>query len=286
MSYRLLAMDMDGTVLNSEKIITPRTEAAIRAAIAAGKDVFFATGRSPMEVEKELSAFPEMRYAMFVSGAIVRDLKTGENIHSVHIPFPIVEKILDIGEKSRGFLAIYAGNNVYAEKKYPDMSLFLGNELGYFTDCKQHLKSGKCRLIGGRYLLVDFTMDATLFAMRHAVGELLRTGYPVILAHVERYAVLHGEFGLLNEWAECGAFLQVNAESLSKNMSFFQKRYIKKLFMRCPIHLVASDAHNLTDRPPSLAEAAGTLTEYFGQEGAEALLWKNPSLVLEGKRIG
>lgn len=118
MSYRLLAMDMDGTVLNSEKIITPRTEAAIRAAIAAGKDVFFATGRSPVEVKKELSAFPEMRCAMFVSGAIVRDLHTGEDIHSVHIPFPIVKKILDIGEKSRGLLAIYAGNNVYADKKY------------------------------------------------------------------------------------------------------------------------------------------------------------------------
>ena len=32
MEYRLLAMDMDGTVLNSDKIITPRTDAAIRAA--------------------------------------------------------------------------------------------------------------------------------------------------------------------------------------------------------------------------------------------------------------
>ncbi len=191
----------------------------------------------------------------------------------------------------------YYGNNIasserafeklclYAENKYPDMTLFLGNELGYFTECRQHLKSGKCRLIGGKYVLVDFTMDATLFSIRHAVGELLRIGYPIILAHVERYAVLHGEFGLLNEWAERGAFLQVNAESLSPNMSFFKKRYIKKLFMRCPIHMVASDAHNLTDRPPSLRQAAETLTEYFGPEGAENLLWHNPSLVLEGKRL-
>ena len=35
MPYRLLAMDMDGTVLNSEKIITPRTDRAIRQALAA-----------------------------------------------------------------------------------------------------------------------------------------------------------------------------------------------------------------------------------------------------------
>lgn len=173
----------------------------------------------------------------------------------------------------------------YAAEKYPDLSLFLGNELGYFTDCKQHLKEGKCRLIGGRYLLVDFTMDATLFAMRHAVSELLRAGYPVILAHVERYRVLHGEFDLLNDWVGSGAFLQVNAESLSPSAPFLFRRYVKKLFSLCPIHLVASDAHDLTERPVSLAGAAKTLTEYYGAGAAEQLLWHNPSLVLEGKRL-
>lgn len=118
MSYRLLAMDMDGTVLNREKVISPRTEAAIRAAIAAGKDVFFATGRAAVEVKEHLDRFPEMRYVMLVSGAVVRDVHTGEDVHSVHIPFPIVEKILEIGRKSRALVAIYAGDGVYVEKKF------------------------------------------------------------------------------------------------------------------------------------------------------------------------
>ena len=189
------------------------------------------------------------------------------------------------GDNRESSLKAFQRLSAYAAKKYPDMELFLGNELGYFTECKQHLKSGGCRLLGGKYVLVDFTMDATLFSMRHAVSELLRAGYFVILAHIERYRVLKGEFELLNDWVRGGAFLQVNAESLSPSASFLTKRYMRRLFAYCPIHLVASDAHGLTERPVSLAEAAATLTEYYGADVAEQLLWTNPSLVLEGKRM-
>ncbi len=45
--YRLLALDIDGTLLNSERVITPRTRAAVLAARAAGMVVVIATGRGP-----------------------------------------------------------------------------------------------------------------------------------------------------------------------------------------------------------------------------------------------
>ena len=116
MNYRLLAMDMDGTVLTSNKVISPRTKEAIHGAIAAGKDVFFATGRAPIEMEEHLRYFPEMRYVMYLSGAIVRDRFTREDLHSVHISLHIVEKIMEIGKKRRALVAIYAGDGVFVEK--------------------------------------------------------------------------------------------------------------------------------------------------------------------------
>ena len=45
--YRLLALDIDGTLLNSERVVTPRTRAAVLAARAAGMLVVIATGRGP-----------------------------------------------------------------------------------------------------------------------------------------------------------------------------------------------------------------------------------------------
>ena len=45
--YHLLALDIDGTLLNSERVVTPRTRAAVLAARAAGMVVVIATGRGP-----------------------------------------------------------------------------------------------------------------------------------------------------------------------------------------------------------------------------------------------
>ena len=45
MAYQLIAVDMDGTLLNS-KDITPRTAAAVTQALARGYHVVMATGRS------------------------------------------------------------------------------------------------------------------------------------------------------------------------------------------------------------------------------------------------
>ena len=43
--YRLLAIDVDGTLVNSSDDLTPATRAALRRAIAAGIHVVLATGR-------------------------------------------------------------------------------------------------------------------------------------------------------------------------------------------------------------------------------------------------
>lgn len=43
--YRLLAIDVDGTLVNSSDELTPATQAALRSATAAGIHVVLATGR-------------------------------------------------------------------------------------------------------------------------------------------------------------------------------------------------------------------------------------------------
>ena len=56
--YRLIALDMDGTLLNSRHEITPRAKRAIEKILARGKQVVFSTGRCIGEMETYLEAFP------------------------------------------------------------------------------------------------------------------------------------------------------------------------------------------------------------------------------------
>jgi len=70
---RLIALDVDGTLLNSRKEILPETIRAVREAAGSGMIVAFATGRAVAELKEQFSALPEMRYAIFSSGAGIYD---------------------------------------------------------------------------------------------------------------------------------------------------------------------------------------------------------------------
>ena len=94
MNYRILAVDMDGTVLNSEKKISPRTEAAIHRAFEEGLQVVFCTGRNLIEVQPYLDLFPEMRYVILCSGGVVKDLQNGENLYHKTLDYDLAKQVI------------------------------------------------------------------------------------------------------------------------------------------------------------------------------------------------
>ena len=77
---QLIALDLDGTVLNTQKHITKRTLDAIRAAIAQGVTVIPATGRLRNGLTQEFLDIEGVRYALTANGAAVLDLQTGERL--------------------------------------------------------------------------------------------------------------------------------------------------------------------------------------------------------------
>lgn len=80
-TYQLLALDMDGTLLTSDKRISPRTLEALRDASARGTTVALSTGRAINELAEYRLAFMDtVRYASLVSGGHVYDLATGQTI--------------------------------------------------------------------------------------------------------------------------------------------------------------------------------------------------------------
>lgn len=73
MQYRLIAVDMDGTLLNAKKEITPANAAAVRAALNAGYHVAIATGRCYSQIQDYLDRFPGLHCAITSSGAAIAD---------------------------------------------------------------------------------------------------------------------------------------------------------------------------------------------------------------------
>ena len=69
--YQLIALDMDGTLLNSKKQLSERNRAALERAAAAGKQIALSTGRCRPELADYLAQIPGIRYLDCSSGALV-----------------------------------------------------------------------------------------------------------------------------------------------------------------------------------------------------------------------
>jgi Cof subfamily protein (haloacid dehalogenase superfamily) len=79
--YRMIAIDLDGTLLSPAGEVTPRTKAAVHTALKAGLLVCFATGRNMTESQMVLDAVAHYDTAVFVGGAMVMDTKQRTTLH-------------------------------------------------------------------------------------------------------------------------------------------------------------------------------------------------------------
>ena len=78
---RLVAVDMDGTLLNRERKITQYTQNVIRRAVSQGVVFAPATGRAVNALPQELKDMEEIRYGIFSNGATIYDLKDDKSVH-------------------------------------------------------------------------------------------------------------------------------------------------------------------------------------------------------------
>lgn len=79
--YRMIAIDLDGTLLSPDSKVTDRTKAAVHACLKAGMLVCFATGRNWTESKTVLDAVAHYSTAVFVGGAMVVDTKQQVTLH-------------------------------------------------------------------------------------------------------------------------------------------------------------------------------------------------------------
>ena len=94
MPYRMIALDLDGTLLNSRKEIPEETVRAVRAACAAGKAVVFDTGRAVSELDEQIALLPEVRYAVYASGGGLYDIREKKAFGLQNVPAAQVKRIL------------------------------------------------------------------------------------------------------------------------------------------------------------------------------------------------
>ena len=185
------------------------------------------------------------------------------------------------GNNTSESLKMFQELTQYVNAKYPDLQLCLGNELHYGQGCVEWVEAGLCRTLNGtRHILVDFDYDERYQVIEFAVMSFLRHGYIPVLAHIERYASLRRRSKLVMRLRDIGAIIQVNASSVLR-----PHRYplVRKILQQRIVDVIASDTHNLENRPPVLSKAYNEVSQKYGKDYADELFLYNPNAILNVK---
>ena len=97
MKYRLIAMDLDGTLNNDEKRITPRTRDALMAAQAAGIRLALASARPSPGLYRERDALRMQEHRgvlMSYNGGRIVDAASGETLFETSMPMEAARAVL------------------------------------------------------------------------------------------------------------------------------------------------------------------------------------------------
>ena len=143
--------------------------------------------------------------------------------------------------------------------------------------------AGVTPLAGSRYLLLELSRGRREADPSALIHEVVLAGWRPVLAHPEEITWL--ELDEIAALVERGAALQVTGASLLGDYGGYIQARARKLLDEGLAHFVASDAHDLTHRPPGLSAAAEEITRRWGGGVAELLTVTNPRAVLDDRPL-
>ena len=91
---RIIALDLDGTLLNSNKELTERSYRALEAAAARGIEIVPTTGRFYNAMPQAIRDLPFVNYAITINGAQVQNVRTGQVLYRAEIPWQQAVEIM------------------------------------------------------------------------------------------------------------------------------------------------------------------------------------------------
>lgn len=113
--YKLIVIDLDGTLLNSYGQISEKNKLALNNAKEKGIQIVLASGRTTDSVKSIANEIGVQNYIICGNGSLIYDLQKEEIIYDKFIEKKKALQIIDICEKNSIYYNIYTENMVIAK---------------------------------------------------------------------------------------------------------------------------------------------------------------------------
>jgi len=176
-----------------------------------------------------------------------------------------------------------------------EVARHLGGRLMLATGCDFHLNFQNLKALEQNpaaytinqknYLLVEFSEFSIPPAMDQTLHELQLARLTPVITHPERNGIIRSHPERLARWVHQGCTAQVTGGALTGAFGRHTQKIAEQWIAQGLIHFVASDAHNLKERPLALRPAYEAVKKRQGEQVARALLVENPLAAFEGRPL-
>lgn len=144
-----------------------------------------------------------------------------------------------------------------------------------------HGQLRRLTISGGSWILLESPHTAYPFGMLELVAELRVAGLQVVLAHPERSPHLQDDIHLVEKAVAAGALVQLTGASLRGRLGRRSEASAWELLDAGLAHIVSSDAHDTSRRPPDMTTARDLIATRYGTPLATTLTETAPAAVLD-----
>ena len=168
-----------------------------------------------------------------------------------------------------------------------EVELTLGCDFHFsFENIQAALKNPSTFTITGtNYLLVELSDFAVSGAVTEAIRKLREAGIKPIITHPERNPILQRTPESILRLADQGCAIQVTASAFTGFWGEPIQKIAEWLLKKKAIHVIASDAHDVKNRPPVLSVARRRISELADETTGKRLTEDNPAAIVAGRGL-
>lgn len=154
------------------------------------------------------------------------------------------------------------------ERQNIPLELYEGQEVHLNEAIPEQLRNGNilCADLSNKYFLLEFpSNDVPAFA-EPLINEVLVMGKTPIIVHPERNGRFIEDPNRLLPFIEMGCLAQLTAPSICGHFGKKIQKTAEIMLDHNMVHMMASDAHNITTRPFMMMSAFNIIEQQFGEE--------------------
>ena len=162
------------------------------------------------------------------------------------------------------------------------LTLTSGCDAHLAPDLADGLANGRVLpLAGSRYFLFEPPHLVAPPRLEETTLDLLDRGHVPVVTHPERLTWIEDHYDIFLRLAAAGAWMQVTAGSLTGRFGKRPRYWAERLLDDGVVHIIATDAHNLRNRAPALAEGRQAAAARLGEAEATHMVETRPRAILD-----